>query len=381
MENYPVEFEEENTHRLLNNIKFYLDGLQTDLLQLDNLISYTQDNSGLTIRGEVNNLQSQLQVCKFTARKIYNIVENSRYSGKNHQQYLDNINEINQKCADIQNNIDTFINMQGDEEVQENLSFTMAANYLTEQDLNATAGKKKSFDSNFIKKSPKRSMETELFTIQKTNIRQEVNKKMDYSSCSESDKDFNERNSDDNDDNHRGKRGKYRKYSVKLKRNAIYKAMELKDVSKAAKAIGVPIKNLKRWMATGPIRRKGGRKTQDPIMENQQHEWIKEFQAKKETFPTSRQIKTKAIKLSSFKSTFKASKGWLEKFQTRHGLTKKKSQPRVQEESDEGIPDYGNAQFDGNNNSRCNMSHEKEIFYSDSSGNKNKIENILNRDN
>ena len=58
MENYPVDFEEENTHRLLNNIKFYLDGLQTDLLQLDNLISYTQDGSGLTIRGEVNNLQS-----------------------------------------------------------------------------------------------------------------------------------------------------------------------------------------------------------------------------------------------------------------------------------------------------------------------------------
>ena len=118
-------------------------------------------------------------------------------------------------------------------------------------------------------------------------------------------------------------------------------------------------------------------------MENQQHEWIKEFQAKKETFPTSRQIKTKAIKLSSFKTTFKASKGWLEKFQTRHGLTKKKSQPRVQEESDEGIPDYGTAvQFEGNNTaSRYNMSNEKEIFYSDSSGNKNKIENILNRDN
>ena len=116
-------------------------------------------------------------------------------------------------------------------------------------------------------------------------------------------------------------------------------------------------------------------------MENQLHEWIKDFQNRKSTFPTSRQIKTKAIKLSSFKSTFKASKGWLEKFQTRHGLTKKKSQPRVQEESDEGIPDYGNTYFDGAyNTSRGNISNEKEIFYSDSSRNKNKIESILNRE-
>jgi hypothetical protein len=76
-------------------------------------------------------------------------------------------------------------------------------------------------------------------------------------------------------------------------------------------------------------------------MECELNKWIKDYQREKSTFPTSRLIKNRAMKLSSFKSTFKASKGWLEKFLSRHGLAKKPVQPRVQEESDEGIPDFG----------------------------------------
>lgn len=119
------------------------------------------------------------------------------------------------------------------------------------------------------------------------------------------------------------KRGKYRKYSVDLKKKAIELARKSHDIMLAAKATGVPPKNLKRWLVSGPHRKKGGRRTQDPDMERQLFTWIKGYFASYNAFPQSRRIKEKALELSRFKSNFKASKGWLEKFMKRYGLTKK----------------------------------------------------------
>lgn len=49
-------------------------------------------------------------------------------------------------------------------------------------------------------------------------------------------------------------------------------------------------------------------------MEIQLKNWITEFRAKNDIFPTKTQIKFKALELTDFKGTFKASKGWFEKF-------------------------------------------------------------------
>ena len=49
-------------------------------------------------------------------------------------------------------------------------------------------------------------------------------------------------------------------------------------------------------------------------MEIQLKNWINEYKNVKNTFPTKNQIKEKALELTEFKSSFKASKGWFEKF-------------------------------------------------------------------
>lgn len=86
----------------------------------------------------------------------------------------------------------------------------------------------------------------------------------DYSSCSDDDGDGNEYMStfgEPEKDRKRSKRGKYRKYPVELKKRAIELALDINDPIKAAKKMCVPPKNLKRWMSSGPYRKKGGRKT------------------------------------------------------------------------------------------------------------------------
>ena len=82
---------------------------------------------------------------------------------------------------------------------------------------------------------------------------------------------------------------------------------------------GVPIKSLKRWMKLGVTRKKGGgRKTKDPDMEHKLEHWCKELTRKGEPV-TAKMIKDKAMNLSTC-SGFIASKGWLDKFKTRHNL-------------------------------------------------------------
>lgn len=67
----------------------------------------------------------------------------------------------------------------------------------------------------------------------------------------------------------KGQRGPYKKCTEEDKRKAIELAFKLRDTNSAAKILDIPIKNLKRWIKQGYIRKKGGRKTQDPIMENE----------------------------------------------------------------------------------------------------------------
>lgn len=140
----------------------------------------------------------------------------------------------------------------------------------------------------------------------------------------------------------RGKRGEYRKYDESLKARAIQQAKRT-SVLQTCKDFNIPAKNLKRWMQQGPIRRKGGRKTQDPEMEENLSCWIAGYQDKYLKTPTSKMIKEKALQYSQVEG-FKASKGWLEKFLLRQGLTLKvkleQDSPRflVSDQSEEEAP-------------------------------------------
>ena len=49
-------------------------------------------------------------------------------------------------------------------------------------------------------------------------------------------------------------------------------------------------------------------------MEIQLKNWIIEFKRKQGIYPSKNQIKEKALELTDFKQSFKASKGWFEKF-------------------------------------------------------------------
>jgi hypothetical protein len=82
--------------------------------------------------------------------------------------------------------------------------------------------------------------------------------------------------------------------------------------------MNVPIKNLKRWVLNGPKRKKGGRKTHDPQMETKLFDWICQFKEIYKELPSRKKIKEMAIKYSNFSNSFKASKGWYEKFMIRH---------------------------------------------------------------
>lgn len=116
----------------------------------------------------------------------------------------------------------------------------------------------------------------------------------------------------------RRRRGPYRRYTENDKRKAINTALRLGSQNKAADILGLPIKNLKRWIKNGPVRRKGGRRTQDPHMEFTLIEWIEDYKKSYKIFPSSKDVRNQALQLSAKNKMFKASKGWFEKFMLRH---------------------------------------------------------------
>ena len=116
-----------------------------------------------------------------------------------------------------------------------------------------------------------------------------------------------------------GKRGPYTKYGVELKQIAIQRVRAGQELRKVARDLKVPLKNLKRWVEVGAHRKKGGgRKTLDPDMEYELYQWCLSQLTDK---PLTRGlIKQRARNLSRFQGSFKASKGWLDKFIKRYEL-------------------------------------------------------------
>ena len=113
------------------------------------------------------------------------------------------------------------------------------------------------------------------------------------------------------------KRGPYRKYSQATKEEAVKLSKILGDVNKASDVHGIPVKNLRRWIKLGTEKKKGGRKTRDPVMETKLKSWIIKFKEDYGIMPLKADIKNKALELTECKDIFKASKGWFEKFMAR----------------------------------------------------------------
>lgn len=133
------------------------------------------------------------------------------------------------------------------------------------------------------------------------------------------------------------RRGPYRRYSESDKRKAINTALRLGSQNKAAEILNLPIKNLKRWIKNGPIRRKGGRKTQDPKMEERLLFWIDEFRRELHKFPSAKDIRERAKEFGEGSKSFKASKGWLEKFMGRHYSDEYNAEKRSKQYSEEPV--------------------------------------------
>ena len=82
----------------------------------------------------------------------------------------------------------------------------------------------------------------------------------------------------------------------------------------------VPRKSLRRWTIVGYCRKKGGgRKIKEPDLEPKLLSWINTYIQTNNTVPSNLSIRNKALQLSQRKD-FIASKGWLDKFKTKHKL-------------------------------------------------------------
>jgi hypothetical protein len=116
------------------------------------------------------------------------------------------------------------------------------------------------------------------------------------------------------------KRGNYKICPKEMKVEAIKLAKKTSS-KEASEILGIPEKNIKRWIKNGPERKKGaGRKTMDPEMEESLLKWIEKIMYDNDgIFPESKDIKLKAKEFSS-NPTFKASKGWCDKFIKRNSM-------------------------------------------------------------
>jgi hypothetical protein len=112
-------------------------------------------------------------------------------------------------------------------------------------------------------------------------------------------------------------RGTYNICSMGLKNEAISISRQ-SGIKAAAELLKIPEKNIKRWMKQGPERKKGaGRKTMDPAMERGLLDWIADTFRQTKVFPDFKEVKAQA-KFFSNNGSFKASKGWCDKFMRRN---------------------------------------------------------------
>ena len=103
----------------------------------------------------------------------------------------------------------------------------------------------------------------------------------------------------------------------------------------------------------------------DPTMESELEEWIVNYRDNYRTIPCARMIKAKAKELSKRGNSFKASKGWYEKFMQRHfGIDFQKNDLlRIKAEpEDENCSKLSKAPLSGNvRQSTSNLSHKMEV--------------------
>jgi len=111
----------------------------------------------------------------------------------------------------------------------------------------------------------------------------------------------------------RTKRGPYNMISFEKRQKAVELADDI-GLLKAAEQLNIPDKRIRKWMIDGPERKKGaGRRMLDPWMEDKLIDWLDGFVKHSNYFPPRSIIKSQARIISRVKS-FKASKGWCDKF-------------------------------------------------------------------
>lgn len=112
-------------------------------------------------------------------------------------------------------------------------------------------------------------------------------------------------------------RGQYKICPMEVKQEAI-RISKIHSIREASDILGIPEKNIKRWLRNGPERKKGaGRKTMDPSMEHKLLNWIADEYKRTGIFPDCKDVKAQA-KIFSNNNDFKASKGWCDKFMRRN---------------------------------------------------------------
>lgn len=112
-------------------------------------------------------------------------------------------------------------------------------------------------------------------------------------------------------------RGQYKICPMEVKQEAI-RLSKIHSIREASEILGIPEKNIKRWLRNGPERKKGaGRKTMDPSMEHKLLNWIADEFKRNGVFPDCKEVKSQA-KYFSNNTDFKASKGWCDKFMRRN---------------------------------------------------------------
>ena len=99
-----------------------------------------------------------------------------------------------------------------------------------------------------------------------------------------------------------------------------------------AKIYGINPKTLHRWVTKGLKKNQGkiiivnyfllggGRTIRDPSMEKKLLEWYKDYHDEQGNTVTTRLFKQKAKEFSNDPTTFRASKGWLQKFRRRYNI-------------------------------------------------------------
>ncbi|KAL4482151.1 hypothetical protein ABPG72_014964 [Tetrahymena utriculariae] len=166
------------------------------------------------------------------------------------------------------------------------------------------------------------------------SLKQESDKSFyeDQSSISESDVETSEKrfieteqanNSSKLNQTTKSKRGHYKKYSVKLKKKLVNLLLEGEQPKDLSQKYNIPLKNLQRWKIYGAERREGGgRKIMDLNMEVILLEYCIDYTLRGRCRCPRKLIMQKARDFTKEANKFKGSKGWLDKYSTRTGLSK-----------------------------------------------------------